>query len=143
MYFLEEAMPALPRPRLPDGQGQAGGRQESQIEKRRYARLSYREAVQYHLGESGEGGGSVAQDISETGLRLQLDYFVPANARITLGIPLGQTKGAKVMTIHGRVAWVGRIRYSDRYQVGLEFSLSDSEIKLKEEFSQYVKSRLS
>ncbi len=113
----------------------------SQIEKRRFSRLSYKEAVQYNLGETGECGGSVAYDISETGLRLQLDYFVPINAWITLAIPLRSTKGTKVMTIHGRVAWVQRIRYSDRYQVGLEFSQSDLEVKLKEEFSQYFISR--
>ena len=129
MYFSEEAMPA--------------GRQESQVEKRRCSRVSYREAVQYHLGEIGQGGGSVARDLSETGLRLQLDSFVPVNARINLEIPLGEAKGARVMTIQGRVAWVGRIRYSDRYQVGLEFNQSDLEIKLKEEFFQYLTSHLS
>ena len=127
MYFSDEAMPA--------------GRQESPREKRRYSRLSYKEAVQYSLGETGKCGGSVAQDISETGLRLQLEYFVPINARITLEIPLGHTKVAKVMTIQGRVAWVQRIRHSDRYQVGLEFNQSELEIKLKEEFSQYLISR--
>ena len=115
---------------------------ESQIEKRRYARLSYREAVQYHLGETREYGGSVACDISETGLRLQLDQFIPINARMTLDIPIGYPQGAKVVTIHGRVAWVQQIRYSERYQVGLELNQSDLEFKLKEEFSQYLTSRL-
>lgn len=116
--------------------------EESKIEKRRFSRISYKEAVQYNLRETRECGGSVAYDISETGLRLQLNQFVPINTRITLDVPLGHTKDARVMTIHSRVAWVQRIRYSDRYQVGLEFSQSDLEIKLKEEFSQYLISRL-
>ncbi len=128
MHFSEEAMPA--------------GRQKFQIEKRRHSRISYREAVQYHFGETGECGGSLAQDISETGLRFQLDHFVPSNSQIALDIPLGHTMGSNVITIHGRVAWVQQIRYSDRYQVGLEFSPSDLEVNHQEKFSQYLTSRL-
>lgn len=105
MYFLEE---------------------EVQIEKRRYSRISYREAVQYKvLGHTCECGGSLSYDVSETGLRLQLEYFVPINAQIVLNFLLKDINGSKVVTIHGRVAWVRQVRYSDRYQVGLEFSEPD------------------
>lgn len=101
MYFLEE---------------------ESQVEKRRCSRISYREAVQYKvLGNTGEGGGSLSYEVSEMGLRLQLEHFVPLNAQIVLNFLLKDINGSKVVTIQGRVAWVQQIRYSDRYQVGLEF----------------------
>ena len=95
------------------------------MEKRRHSRISYREAIQYSmLGESDDRGGSLAYDISETGLRLQSERFISFNSRIVLEIPLGPINGSEVITIHGRVAWVRQIPYSDRYQVGLEFNPS-------------------
>lgn len=117
--------------------------EDAQAEKRRYSRIPYREAVQYNvLGTPGERGGSLAYDVSETGLRLQLEHFVPINTQIALNLPVGHTRDAKVITIHGRVAWVGQIPYSDRYQVGLEFNPSDLEVNHQEQFSQYLASRL-
>lgn len=118
------------------------GEEKSRIEKRRHSRVSYREAVQYSMpGESEDRGGSLAYDISEAGLRFHLEHFVPLHSQIALNIPLGHTKGSKVITIHGRVAWVRQIRYSDRYQVGLGFNSSDLEVNHQEKFSQYLLER--
>ena len=113
--------------------------EDSKLEKRQRSRISFREPVQYIMEESQEYGGSMAYDLSDGGLRLQLNDFVPINTRIVIDLPISDAHGTKVITLNGRVAWVQRVRYSDQYQVGLEFSPSEVEI-ISKEVSQYIKS---
>ncbi len=116
--------------------------EEEKTEKRKFSRVSFKEAVQYTLGDSHEFAGSLAQDIGEGGLRLQLNDFVPVNSKVTVEMVLGESVRTKLITLNARVAWNQRMRYSDQYQVGLEFSRDNSSGEAKQEISQYLKSRL-
>ena len=113
--------------------------EDLKIEKRQRSRISFRESVQYIMEETQEYGGSVAHDLSDGGLRLQLNDFVPINTRIVIDIPISDANGTKVITLNGRVAWVRRVRYSDQYQVGLEFNPFETET-ISKEVSKYINS---
>ena len=116
--------------------------EEEKVEKRKFLRISFKEAVQYTLGDAHEFGGCLAQNIGEGGLRLQLNDFVPMNTKVIVELALGESSKNKVMVLNARVAWAQRIRYSDQYQVGLEFTQDHSSNESKKEVSQYVKSHL-
>ena len=116
--------------------------EEEKSEKRKFSRVSFKEAVQYIVDGSHQFGGCVAQNISEGGLRLQLNDFVPMNEKVTLELALGESARPAVITRNARVVWTQRIRYSDQYQVGLEFTRDNSSNESKKEVSQYINSHL-
>ena len=101
------------------------------LEKRRYRRVRFSEPVGFHLKTPNNFGGCLARDLSEGGIQLTLNEFVPLNSEITLQLKL--SRFPKVVDVTGRVAWLQRVPYSDRYAVGLEFAknetLSSQEIR--------------
>ena len=116
--------------------------EEEKKEKRKFLRVSFKEAVRYILGDSHEFGGCLAQDVGEGGLRLQLNDFVPMNEKVTVELAFVEGTQPKVITRNARVAWTQRVRYSDQYHVGLEFIPDHSSSESKKEISQYIQSRL-
>lgn len=113
--------------------------EDSKIEKRQYLRIPYREPVQLSVGDFQEAVGSLSCDISEKGLRLQVNDFIPINSRIALEVSVNDQQPAKVITLMARVVWTRRLRFSEQYQVGLEFKGLDSEARLREEIGQFIK----
>ena len=63
---------------------------------------------------------SLAQDISEGGLRISSFYFYPVNSKVTLEVFMRQ--GTEPVKAVGKVVWVEQLPYQERYRVGLEFS---------------------
>ncbi len=63
--------------------------------------------------------GSLSGDISEGGLRLSVQEFIPLNTIFRLNIHVSDS--ARVLPAQGRVVWVREVPQSDRYDVGIEF----------------------
>src|SRR3989338_4836688 len=97
--------------------------EQAKVEKRRFPRAQFHEAVHYQLKDESKFGGCLASDIGEGGIQVSLNDFVPINTELVLQMKLGRL--ARVVDLTGRVAWLQRVPFSDRYQVGLEFTKPD------------------
>ncbi len=116
---------------------------ESTSEKRRFVRVQFREAVQFNLGQNQIAGGCLAYDLSVGGLRVNLENFVPVNAKLLLNVPLGASPEARIVQLKGRVVWISRIRYSDQYLAGLEFNNTENELREKAQISEFIHSQFN
>lgn len=89
-------------------------------EERRLAkRITFKEPVRYELLDPGHFAGTVAYDISESGLRLRLPEFLPLGTEVVLNIAL---RPGQNVDCRGRIVWVSQIPYSDQYQAGVTFA---------------------
>ncbi|MFA5060470.1 MAG: PilZ domain-containing protein [Candidatus Omnitrophota bacterium] len=97
--------------------------EEEKTDKRQFRRARFNEAVHFQARDAGRSGGCLSCDISETGMKINIDDFVPVHSEMIL-----QTKLANIDTVvdlKGKVAWLQQIPYSDRYYVGVEFTNVD------------------
>ena len=94
------------------------GEMES-AEKRRYRRIPLRQPVQFQSQHSALEGGSLSCDLGEGGVRVDMYDFLPLNTEVTLEIRLAVER---VIEYVGRVVWIQKFPFAERYQVGLEFS---------------------
>lgn len=94
-------------------------------DRREFKRVGHREPVWYQFNDSQQFGGSLSRDISEGGVQLNLNKFVPLNAGVELRMKMDN---GKVIDRIGRVMWVEKYPFVDRYRVGLKFK---EQIKLK------------
>src|SRR3989338_89666 len=88
-------------------------------EKRRYRRILLRQPVQFQSQHSALEGGSLSFDLSAGGMCVDMYDFLPLDAEVTLHVRLAIEK---VVEYVGRVVWVRKYPFADRYRVGLEFS---------------------
>ena len=109
------------------------------IEKRRFPRARFRDPVNYHTGEASGFGGCLAFDISEGGIKVNFNDFLPINTEMILQMKLN--KVSRIVEANARVVWVQQVAYSDQYQMGLQFTKSDP--ISQEEIRSYVKSHQS
>lgn len=87
-------------------------------EKRRVNRIKSSLELYYELRPEGRYGNCLTYEISEGGLRMVTDSFMPRLSRVMLRLSLDPHK---VIDVVGKVAWAQRVPNSYRYQVGLEF----------------------
>ena len=95
-------------------------REEIFVEKRRYRRVAYQEAIHYQFPERTKFGGCLSKDISIGGIQLNFNDFVPVNTDLTVSVKIKDIP--KIIDVSGRVVWVKQVPYSDRYKLGLEFT---------------------
>ncbi|MBM3252356.1 MAG: PilZ domain-containing protein [Candidatus Omnitrophica bacterium] len=104
-------------------------------EKRTSERKNIYASVRYQLKSSQAFGATSSCDISEGGLRLNFERFVPNNTEFLLQMNLPAMP--KIVNALGKVVWANRIPHSDRYQLGLKFiEIEDRE---KTGVSDYLK----
>ena len=100
-------------------------------EKRQFHRVHRAHPVRFELKDPKLFGGCLSCDLSQGGIRVQFNDFVPLNTEMTLQIQLSDES---VVECPCRVAWVEKSRFGDRYQAGLEFveggSMQDSQRKI-------------
>lgn len=89
------------------------------LEHRKYPRVPFKKGVKCRLFAEDVQNGELAQDLSEGGIRIRSNVFIPMGEAISLGIQLSETE--EVVEIVGRVVWVRFVPYSEVYQVGVEF----------------------
>ena len=114
--------------------------EETKMERRRSKRVTFREPVQYQFTTQSAYGGCLASDISEGGIKINFNNFVPLGAEMAFQIFVNSIKMVKCV---GRVVWVQKFPFSDRYQVGLKFEDSDSMTDSRKELRQLIESRPS
>ena len=103
------------------------------VEKRSVHRLRSSLPTYYESTIEGKHGNGLTHDISESGLRMTLEEFIPKFARVLVKINL---KSDKLIVLNGKVRWAQRVAYSPRYQVGLEFE--DVALDTRRSIAEYV-----
>jgi len=106
-------------------------------ERRNFERFRLAQPVQCHLNELEPEQGSLSCDISEGGIRLNITHFLPLNTEILLRIKLNS---ARIVECRGRVMWIQRIPFSERYQVGLEFIKDEDFIYTSHRIRDWIQS---
>jgi hypothetical protein len=94
--------------------------------KRQFPRFSFNEPVGYQKGgEYSSLEGSVAEDISQAGLKLSVGEFIPLHTILELQIQLpGQIK---LVPARAKVVWVKEIPHrDDAWEIGLQLVSSES-----------------
>ncbi len=104
-------------------------------EKRRYRRIQLRHPVQFQSQNATLAGGSLSCDLSEGGARVDTYDFLPLGTELTLQIRLAVEK---IVEYVGRVVWVRKIPFADRYQVGLEFSGDKTFLAAKRQLHEFI-----
>ena len=92
---------------------------EEPKEKRQFTRFAFRQPVLINRGEWEAEEGSLSGDVSEGGMRLNVNEFTPVGTVLTLEVFL--PKEAQIPQLTGRVVWTAMLPYSDRYQIGIQF----------------------
>ena len=92
-------------------------------ERRQFHRVRRAQPVQFQLKDPSQYGGCLSCDLSQGGIRVQFNDFVPLKTEMTLQIQLSDES---IVDCPCRVAWVEKSRFGDRYQVGLEFAQGES-----------------
>ena len=104
-------------------------------EKRRSRRIELRQPIQFQSQNAALAGGSLSCDLSEGGVRVDMYDFVPLGTELTLNIRLAVEK---IVEYVGRVVWVRKYPFADRYQVGLEFSDEKSFLAAKRQLHEFI-----
>ena len=102
---------------------------EEPTEKRQFSRFPFRQPVLINRGEWLAQEGSLSGDVSEGGIRLNVNEFIPVGKAITLDIHLPDE--TKMTPLNGRVAWISVLPYSERYQIGIQFDPQHNPSKLE------------
>lgn len=88
-------------------------------EKRNFRRFCHTGPVQFQFKDPNRFGGWLSCNLSEGGIRVYLNDFIPLNTELTLQVRLADET---IMDCTGRVVWVEKNRFGDNYQAGLEFT---------------------
>jgi c-di-GMP-binding flagellar brake protein YcgR len=96
------------------------------FEKRKYTRIAYREAVEYHVlpgpaapaVQSPPVGGSLSWDLSEGGIRFRAPEFIALNTELALRFILDNENP---VSLTAKVVWVQQVPHAEQYHLGLEF----------------------
>ncbi|MBU0467647.1 MAG: PilZ domain-containing protein [Candidatus Omnitrophica bacterium] len=87
-------------------------------EKRSFQRVECRNLVRFKLKDSAESEGCLAHDISDGGIKINLNEFVPLNSEVNLEVQLATQR---IVDCVARIVWIEKMPFMDRYQAGLEF----------------------
>jgi hypothetical protein len=104
-------------------------------DKRRFRRIPFKEPVQFRIKEQAESAGCIAFDLSERGIRLTNQDFIPIRKEVTLTL---QMDSGLQFDVQGQVVWIQRVPHSEYYQLGLEFSSQQADQKVFEELQEYL-----
>ena len=104
-------------------------------EKRRFVRITFKQPVQFQWKDPVPLGGSLSFDLSEGGIRIRLNDFIPLAAELPLQIQLAIEQAVDCI---GRVVWIRKVPSSDSYHAGLEFIETESLGRVKEKIRQWI-----
>ena len=104
-------------------------------EKRGCERVRFSESVRFQLKEAQQFVGCTARDISESGICVTLNDFVPLNTQMVLQVQLALER---MVDCIARVVWISKLPYSDRYQAGLEFEEAGSLMMTQRKIHQII-----
>ena len=102
-------------------------------DRRRAQRLKAKLTAHYELKAEKKYGNLLTQDISEGGIRMLSDGFIPRLSKVAVQLNLTPHK---LVELNGEIRWSQRAAYSNYYQTGLEFR--DVSPDIKRSISEYV-----
>jgi Tfp pilus assembly protein PilZ len=88
-------------------------------ERRYFHRVRHAQPVQFRFMDPSMYGGCLSCDLSEGGIRVRFNDFIPLGTELALQIKLADDN---FVDCSGRVVWVQKNRFGDSYQAGLEFA---------------------
>jgi c-di-GMP-binding flagellar brake protein YcgR len=88
-------------------------------ERRKFPRVSFNTSVAYQNKGDNAVTYALTKDLSQTGMCLTLDKFIPKDAELILDFALDNYLGQ--IRTKARVAWIQRLPYAQQYRAGLEF----------------------
>ena len=89
----------------------------SQQQKRCFPRISLRVPIKYQVRGASEADNTLCDNISERGLRIISQQYIPPATPVMLEINLS----SRVLHPVGRIAWSSPLPHSDRNRIGIEF----------------------
>lgn len=87
-------------------------------EQRKFPRITFRNPVGYRFPDKNVLSGSVAYDLSEGGVRLWVEDFLPLNSEVVVSL---QLKPEREVALAARIAWIQKVPHADSFHVGCEF----------------------
>ena len=101
--------------------------------RRRAQRITAKLTTRYELRPEKKYANVLTQDISESGIRMLSDGFIPRMSRVAVQINLSPHK---LVELNGEIKWSRRVAYSNYYQTGLEFK--DLSPDTKRSIAEYI-----
>ncbi len=89
------------------------------MEKRKYPRFDFSEPVAYNDAKEYPEMGSLAADISQSGVRIRVGEFLPLRKVVNLKLHLNNP--TRVVAVQGQVMWVREVPHSEVFDVGIRF----------------------
>jgi len=105
------------------------------MERRKSLRTRFPQPISLWSTEPQEPVGSLACDLSEGGVRINLPDFVAVGTEYTLQLPLFQDRSVECP---GRVVWVQKLPHMDRYQAGIRFKEEYSAGNTRQQIRKFV-----
>ena len=103
------------------------------VENRKHSRAGCRVPVLCKRGTLLEN--SLTKDISQSGIGLLVQKFVPKDTNLILELSLSP-KTEPILAV-GKVRWIRKVGYGDRYRLGMQFT--DISQNSKGKLSEYLK----
>ena len=105
------------------------------VNRRGLRRMRFSEPVWFEARDIGLSGGCLASDLSESGIKLNLPQFIPLDKELSLQVHLNSQK---VVHCLGRVVWVTKVPFMDRYQTGIEFVPNENIVEDNKEMKTFL-----
>ncbi len=105
-------------------------------QRRSTKRVKLKEPVRFQFKNPELYGTCLSCDVSEGGIKMNLNQFIPIKEELDLLIRL---KDEKAIDCRAKVVWIERLRYSERYRAGLEFVRTGDYFNSKKEINAIVK----
>ncbi|MCM8766017.1 MAG: PilZ domain-containing protein [Candidatus Omnitrophica bacterium] len=98
--------------------------ESARLERRKYPRIDFNTSVTYQTKGETRLEHTLTRDISEGGMGLILERFLPKNTELILTFNLRHR--STPLRTPARLAWIQKLPYAERYRAGLEFGEMES-----------------
>ncbi len=107
------------------------------VSQRRSAkRIKISGPVKFQFKDPEFYGACLSCDVSEGGIQMNLNQFIPLKEELDVTI---QLKDEKTIDCRAKVVWIERFRYSERFRAGLEFVPTGEYFNSKKEIDAFIK----
>lgn len=106
------------------------------IQRRATKRIKISEPVRFQFKDPELFGACLSCDVSEGGIKMNLNRFIPLQEELDLSIKL---KDDKNIGCRAKVIWIERFRFSERYRAGLQFIPTGDYFESKQAISELVR----
>lgn len=109
-------------------------------DKRAFFRFKFSQPVELKFDEFKASAGSLSGDLSRGGIQLKFNQFVPLNKQVNLKIHIASEL---FESVNGKIVWVQKMRYSDRYMIGIQFLEEQPNFTSSEILNGYITKKLN